>query len=66
MLILTRSVNQSIIIDENITFKILAINGRQIKLGILAPDNLDIRRDEIDPETKKKSHRTPAINLPLV
>lgn len=47
MLILGRSENQSLIIGEEITIKVLSINGNQIKLGIEAPKGMPIERDDI-------------------
>ena len=47
MLVLTRKLNQSIMIGDEIELTILAIEGEQIKLGINAPKNIDIHRKEI-------------------
>lgn len=47
MLVLTRKVGESIIIGDNIEVKIVAIDGDQIKLGINAPNDVKIYRDEI-------------------
>lgn len=47
MLVLTRKLNQSIMIGDDIELTILSIEGEQIKLGINAPKNIDIHRKEI-------------------
>lgn len=47
MLVLTRKLNQSIMIGDEIELTILAIDGEQIKLGINAPKNIDIHRKEV-------------------
>ena len=48
MLVLTRHPNQSIIIGkELITIKILEISGQSVRLGIEAPQEFSIHRDEI-------------------
>ncbi|CAH0237658.1 Carbon storage regulator homolog [Peribacillus sp. Bi96] len=47
MLVLTRKVNEAIMIGDDIEIKILSIEGEQIKLGINAPKNVDIHRKEI-------------------
>lgn len=47
MLVLTRKVGESIIIGDNIEVKIVAIDGDQIKLGIEAPKNIKVYRQEI-------------------
>lgn len=47
MLALTRKVNEKIIIDGGIEIKVLEVNGERVKLGIEAPKNISIYRDEI-------------------
>jgi len=47
MLVLTRKLNESIQIGDEIEIKVLAIEGDQIKLGIAAPKSVDIYRKEI-------------------
>jgi carbon storage regulator len=47
MLILTRGQNESIIIDGNIKVTILGTKGQDVKIGIEAPDDVEIWREEI-------------------
>ncbi len=47
MLILTRKLGESITIGDNIKITVLGINGKQVKLGILAPDKVSVHREEI-------------------
>lgn len=47
MLILTRNPQQSIIIGDDITITILGRTGNQIQLGITAPDDVTIHRQEV-------------------
>ncbi len=47
MLVLTRKVNEEIIIAGSIRVKILEINGSRIRLGISAPDHVSVVREEI-------------------
>lgn len=47
MLVLTRKLDESIQIGDNIEIKVLGIDGDQIKLGIAAPKSVDIHRKEI-------------------
>ncbi|MDQ0156918.1 carbon storage regulator CsrA [Robertmurraya andreesenii] len=47
MLVLTRKLNQSIQIGDDIEIKILAVEGEQIKVGIEAPRNVEIHRKEV-------------------
>jgi len=50
MLILSRKVGQSIVIGGNITVKVVRVDGDQIKLGIQAPENIPVHREEIQKE----------------
>tara|TARA_R110000868_G_scaffold48541_3_gene157450 strand:- start:179 stop:361 length:183 start_codon:yes stop_codon:yes gene_type:complete len=48
MLILTRKPNESLILGDNLaTFKILGVRGNQVRIGIIADDELTIHREEI-------------------
>jgi carbon storage regulator len=47
MLILARKTNQSIRIGDNITISVLEIQGDQVRLGISAPKDLQILRQEL-------------------
>lgn len=47
MLILTRKIGESIVIDKDIYVTILGINGNQIRLGIDAPKTIPVHREEI-------------------
>lgn len=47
MLVLSRKKNESIIIDGNIEIKIVGIEGESVKIGIEAPNHIEIHRKEI-------------------
>lgn len=47
MLVLTRKKEQSIIINDNVEFTILEIQGDQVRIGITAPKSVSIFRKEI-------------------
>jgi len=47
MLVLTRFVGESIIINEDITVTVLGIKGNQAKFGIDAPSDVPVNREEI-------------------
>ena len=55
MLILSRKVNESIVIDGRIIVKVVRVEGDQIKLGIQAPRDVPVHRQEIFDEIKKSS-----------
>ena len=47
MLILTRRIGESLIIDKRIKVTALGIKGHQIRLGIDAPKDISVHREEI-------------------
>jgi carbon storage regulator len=47
MLVLTRRLGESITIGDNIKIVIVDIDGNQVKLGIQAPRNIEIYREEL-------------------
>ena len=47
MLILTRSQNESVIINDDIRITVLSDRHGQVKLGIEAPEDVEIWREEI-------------------
>lgn len=47
MLILTRKLGESITIGDNIKVTVLGIYGKQVKLGIEAPERVSVHREEI-------------------
>lgn len=54
MLVLSRGVSQSIIIDGGlVTVTVLEIRGGRVRLGIEAPAEVDVKRSEIAEEEKK-------------
>lgn len=61
MLILTRKLGESITIAENIKITVLGIAGKQVKLGILAPDNVSVHREEIFNKIKQENLQALAV-----
>jgi carbon storage regulator len=61
MLILTRKLEQSIIIDDNIVVTILGVEGDRVKLGIRAPAEISVLREEIRREVGGENRRA-AVN----
>jgi carbon storage regulator len=53
MLILTRKQNESIVIDDDIRITVLSDKHGQVKLGIEAPEDVEIWREEIYEKLEK-------------
>lgn len=47
MLVLTRKVGESIQIGENVRLTVLSIQGKHVKIGIQAPRDVSVHREEI-------------------
>lgn len=47
MLILTRRVGETLMINDDIKVTVLAVNGNQVKVGIDAPNHVAVHREEI-------------------
>ena len=59
MLILTRRLGESIIIEDNIKVTVIDINKQQIKLGIDAPKHITINREEVAKKIKDENQLSP-------
>ena len=47
MLILTRKVNESLKLGDDVTVTVLGIKGGQIRIGISAPRDIEVHRQEV-------------------
>lgn len=55
MLVLSRKLNEKIIIDENIEIKVLSIENGNVQLGITAPKDIEILRQELLEDVKAEN-----------
>lgn len=47
MLILTRRVGETVVVGDNISVTVLGFKGSQVRLGIEAPADVSVHREEI-------------------
>lgn len=56
MLILTRRVGETLIIGDNIVITVLDVKGNQVRIGINAPKDVSIHREEIYNRIQQNTH----------
>ncbi len=69
MLILSRRVNEKIVIGDDIVVSVVEVRGDQVKLGIDAPRTVKVFREEVFiaiQEENKKAAAASGMQLPLM
>jgi len=54
MLILTRRVGETVMIGSEVTVTVLGVKGNQVRIGINAPKNVAVHREEIYERIKRE------------
>ena len=60
MLILTRRVGEALMVGDDTKIVVLGVKGSQIRLGINAPKNVKVHREEIYEKINEESSETAA------
>lgn len=61
MLVLTRKLGESIAIDDHIKIRVVQIKGKQVRLGIEAPKDTKIHREEVYLAIQDQNHQSAAV-----
>jgi carbon storage regulator len=61
MLILTRRVGETVMIGENIAITVLGVKGNQVRIGIKAPKDTPVHREEIFERIRKENEEMPSV-----
>ncbi|MDR2212792.1 MAG: carbon storage regulator CsrA [Pseudomonadales bacterium] len=55
MLILTRRVGETLMVGDNVTVTVLGVKGNQVRIGVNAPKDIAVHREEIYDRIRKEA-----------
>jgi len=55
MLILTRRVGETLMVGDNVTVTVLGVKGNQVRIGVNAPKDVAVHREEIYDRIRKEN-----------
>ena len=60
MLVLSRGVDEALVIGRNVTVKVVEIRGQKVRLGITADPSIEVHREEVWVEIQARRGRRTA------
>ena len=60
MLILTRRVGETLMVGDDVTVTVLGVKGNQVRIGVNAPKEVAVHREEIYQHIQKKKGDEPS------
>jgi carbon storage regulator len=64
MLILTRRVGETLMVGDDVTVTVLGVKGNQVRIGVNAPKNVAVHREEIYDRIQKEQSADGAAATP--
>lgn len=61
MLILTRRIGETLIVGDDVNITVLGVKGNQVRLGINAPKDVSVHREEIYLRIQQEKAPTSAV-----
>ena len=66
MLVLSRKIDESIMIGDQIELKILSVEGDQVKIGIVAPKSVKVYRTEVYESIQQQNKEALNVSKSLI
>jgi carbon storage regulator len=63
MLILTRRVGETLMIGDDVTVTVLGVKGNQVRIGVNAPKDVAVHREEIYERIRKENDTGEAAKI---